>query len=349
MGCASCSFKKIHAENHDLLSTNIFGSRTSYDWLKNLPENSNTSDIVEVRFKDNKKGFYRNLNGFDLTYDDMVTVQEPHGYDVGIVSLKGTLAEKQYFRKVAKPDIDSLGIIYRKAIGQDIKSWLDGKALEKATLIKSRQLALELDLKMKISDVEYQGDRKKATFYYIADERIDFREFLKVLAKEFAVKIEMKQIGSRQEAAKIGGIGSCGKELCCSTWRTELPSVPSRAIYSQQLSSSLEKYTGQCGKLKCCLMYELDSYLEAQADFPKELLELETVKGIAYPQKIDILKKTVWYSFNPQSAGEEQIEVPLDRIKEIINLNKRGTKVESLDSAAKQAETKSLIKKSLSY
>jgi cell fate regulator YaaT (PSP1 superfamily) len=347
MGCSSCSFKKIHADNQDLLSTNIFGSRKAFDWLKDLPDNPNTTDIVEVRFKDNKKGFYRNSNGLELTYDDMVTVQEPHGYDVGIVSLKGILAEKQYYRKGARPDMNMLGIIYRKAIGQDIKSWLDGKSLEKATLIKSRQLALDLNLlNMKISDVEYQGDKRKATFYYTSEERIDFREFIKVLAKEFSVRIEMKQIGLRQEAAKIGGIGSCGKELCCSTWRTELPSVPSRAIYSQQLASSIEKYTGQCGKLKCCLMYELDTYIEAQADFPKELLELEVKRGIAYPQKIDILKKTVWYAFDINSS-EDQIEVSLERIKEIINLNKRGIKVDSLESTAKVEN--GLVKKAFTY
>jgi cell fate regulator YaaT (PSP1 superfamily) len=349
MGCASCSFKKLHSENHDLLSTNIFGSRTAFDWLKGVPESPGTSNIVEVRFKDNKKGFYRNVEGLELTYDDMVTVQEPQGYDVGIVSLKGLLAEKQYLRKVPNADAKALGVIYRKSTGNDIKTWLEGKALEKATLIKSRQFAFDMNLDMKINDVEFQGDGKKVTFYYIADKRIDFRELLKVLSKEFTIKIEMKQIGSRQEAAKIGGVGSCGKELCCSTWRTELPSVPSSTIQAQQLSPNLEKFTGQCGKLKCCLMYELDTYLEAKEEFPKELLELETKKGIAYPQKIDILKKTVWYAYNPSVAADAPVEVALDRVKEIINLNKRGTKVENLEAKTEEEKQRVPVKKTLSY
>jgi len=178
--------------------------------------------------------------------------------------------------------------------------------------------------------VEYQGDNKKATFYFIAEARVDFRELVKELAKEFNIKIEMKQIGARQEAGKMGGVGTCGKELCCSSWRTSFPTVSASSIPAQQLNSNIEKYTGQCGKLKCCLMYELDTYLDAKSDFPKELLELETKKGIAFPYKIDILQKTVWYSYKKDEIVESPTEVKLDRIKEIINLNKRGIKVESL-------------------
>lgn len=331
MGCASCSFNKIHTENTSILSGNVFGSSSSYDWLKDLPDTAEKSDIVEVRFKDNRKGFYRNTNHLNLTYDDMVTVQEPRGYDVGIVSLKGIIAEKQFQKKMAGSDVNQLSIIYRKATENDVKTWLEGKKNEKVTLIKSREIAMSLNLNMKISDVEYQGDNRKVTFYYIADERVDFRELIKLYIKEFKVKIEMKQIGARQEASKIGGIGSCGKELCCSTWRTRLPSVSATSIQTQQLSSGMEKYTGQCGKLKCCLMYELDTYLEAKEDFPKQLLELDTKKGIAYPHKIDILKKTVWYTYKTGNAIESITEISLDRVKEIIDINKHGEVVETLE------------------
>jgi cell fate regulator YaaT (PSP1 superfamily) len=329
MGCTNCS-NKIYSDNDEVITSSIFGSSTSYDWLNDLPDGAGTSDIVEVRFKSNRKGFFRNTNNLKLNVNDLVAVQVARGFDVGSVSLKGVLAEKQMKRKVQNPELESLGIIYRKATENDMKNWAAGKKSEKAALIKSREMAMSLNLDMKISDVEFQGDNKKATFFYIADNRVDFRELIKILAREFKVNIEMKQIGARQEAGKIGGIGSCGKELCCSTWRTKLPSVSSSSIQSQQLSHNIEKYTGQCGKLKCCLMYELDTYLEAKADFPTELLELETKKGIAFPAKIDILKKTVWYTFKTGAAIETPIEVPLDRVKEIINLNKRGVEVVEL-------------------
>ena len=331
MGCANCSFNKIHTENTSFLSGNIFGSSSSYDWLKDLPDTAEQSDIVEIRFKDNRKGFYRNVNNLKLTYDDMVTVQEPRGYDVGIVALKGIIAKKQFLKKMPDGDVNLLTIIYRKATENDVKTWLEGKKNEKTVLIKSREIALNMELNMKISDVEYQGDNRKITFFYIADERVDFRELIKAYIKEFHVKIEMKQIGARREASKIGGIGSCGKELCCSTWKTRLPSVSASAIQTQQLSSGMEKYTGQCGKLKCCLMYELDTYLEAKEEFPKQLLELDTKKGIAYPHKIDILKKTIWYVFKTAAAGESATEISLDRVKEIIAINKHGEAVETLE------------------
>lgn len=333
MACTNCNFNKIQINSTTSISADIFGGRTSYDWLGDLPDMASTTDIVEVRFKNNRKEFFRNTNNLKLNYNDVVTVQVHGGYDVGLVSLKGTLAEKQFFRKVPNTSADTLKIIFRRASENDLKTWIDGKNLEKPTLIRARELTESLHLQMKISDVEYQGDKKKATFYYISDDRVDFRELIKIYAREFNVKIEMRQIGARQEAAKIGGIGSCGKELCCSTWRTQLPSVPASALQTQQLSPNLEKYTGQCGKLKCCLMYELATYLEAQKDFPKELLELETKRGIAYPYKIDILQKTVWYSFKNESITDSPVEITLDRVKEIINLNKRGVKVDSLDGS----------------
>jgi cell fate regulator YaaT (PSP1 superfamily) len=330
MSCTNCSFNKDSSARDEFTITEIAERNSSYDWLNDVPDDFSITDIVEVKFKNNRKEFYRNTNRIRLKYNEAITVQVPAGYDVGVVSLKGLLAEKQYKRKIQNPDLEKLGIIYRKATESDLKSWQEGKKLENSTLIKTRQIAGGLKLDMKVSDVEYQGDKKKATFFYIADGRVDFRELIKVLAQEFKIKIEMKQIGSRQEAAKIGGIGSCGKELCCSTWRNELPSVSTNTIQAQNLSPNAEKYTGKCGKLKCCLTYELASYLEAKSDFPTELLELETQQGIAYPHKIDVLRKTVWYTFKTGSANEIAIEVGLERIKEVIALNKRGKKVENL-------------------
>jgi len=342
MSCTNCTFNKISSDNHDITIQNFMVGNSSYDWLGDLPEEPGTSDIVEVRFKNNRKGFFRNEHKLRLSYNDVVTLQVMGGYDVGIVSLKGMLAEKQYKRKVLNPDYESLGVIYRKATENDIRNWTDGKNSEKKALITSRQFAEHLGLDMKLSDVEYQGDNKKATFYFISDDRVDFRELVKELARELNIKIEMKQIGARQEAGKIGGVGSCGKELCCSSWRTSFPTVSASSIHAQQLNSNIEKYTGQCGKLKCCLMYELDTYLDAKSDFPKELLELETKKGIAFPYKIDVLQKTVWYTFKKDAIIESPIEVKLDRVKEIINLNKRGVKVESLEETVVVKQTNTL-------
>lgn len=330
MSCTNCSFNKISPGKDEFAMLDIAERNSSYDWLSDVQDDFSITDLVEVRFKNNRKEFFRNTNRIRLKYNEAITVQVPAGYDVGLVSLKGLLAEKQYKRKVQNPDLEKLGLIYRKSTESDIKSWQEGKKIEMPTLIRTRQIILGLKLDMKLSDVEFQGDKKKATFYYIADGRVDFRELIKILATEFKIKVEMKQIGSRQEAAKIGGIGSCGKELCCSTWRSELPSVSTTTITTQNLSPNAEKYTGKCGKLKCCLTYELATYLEAKSDFPNELLELETQKGIAYPAKIDILKKTVLYTFKTGASNEEFIEVGLERIKEVIALNKRGKKVENL-------------------
>lgn len=330
MSCSNCTFNKIYPEDQNNSLTGLLAGNTSYDWLGDLPDLPNSSNIVEIRFKNNRKGFFRNVNNLKLTYNDIVTVQVTGGFDVGIVSLKGLLAEKQYKRKVSNQDYESLGIIFRKATENDLKNWTEGKKREKEALIKSRQIALDLKLDMKVSDVEFQGDNKKVTVYFISEGRVDFREMVKLLVKELNVKIEMRQIGARQEAGKIGGIGSCGKELCCSSWRTSFPTVSASSIPAQQLNSNIEKYTGQCGKLKCCLMYELATYLEAKSDFPKELLELETKKGIAFPYKIDVLQKTVWYSFKKDEVVDSLTEVKLDRVKEVINLNKRGIKVENL-------------------
>ncbi|HEX3008434.1 MAG TPA: regulatory iron-sulfur-containing complex subunit RicT [Bacteroidales bacterium] len=330
MACSNCSFNKTSNHNDSsTVATEMLGGKTSFDWLNDIPDNS-LSDIIEVRFKNNRKEFYRNVYNLNLAYNDLVTVQVQAGFDVGVVALKGFLAEKQFKRKAAGTSIDSLRIIYRKSNENDLRSWKEGKQLEQQLLIETREVVEKMNLEMKVSDVEFQGDKKKATFYYISSIRVDFRELIKVLATRFNIKVEMRQIGARQETAKIGGIGSCGRELCCSSWRNELPSVTSSSLQAQQLSSSMEKYMGQCGKLKCCLMYELATYLESKADFPKELLELETKRGIAFPYKIDILQKTVWYTFKQGPTPESPVEIPLERVKEVITLNKRGVKVENL-------------------
>lgn len=332
MACTNCSFNKILSQNHiDTMPAELLGGKTSYDWLNDIPDNS-TSDIVEIRFKNNRKEFYRNVYNLNINYNDIVTVQVQAGFDVGFVALKGYLAEKQFKRKTNGKEHEPLKIIYRKSNENDLRLWKEGKDLETKVLIQTREIVDQMGLDMKISDIEYQGDKKKATFYYISDIRVDFRELIKVLASRFSIKIEMRQIGARQETAKIGGIGSCGRELCCSSWRHDLPSVTSSSLQAQQLSSNMEKYMGQCGKLKCCLMYELATYLESKADFPKELLELETKRGIAYPYKIDILQKTVWYSYKQNSITEAPVEISLERVKEIINLNKRGIKIEKLEN-----------------
>jgi cell fate regulator YaaT (PSP1 superfamily) len=330
MGCEGCSAKQLGSANGSGPKSNIHGKLTTYDWLHDLPDTTDKSDIVEVRFKNTRKEYFRNVDKIPLTKGELIKVEAPSGYDVGEVSLRGVVAELQYKRKEKKSEPEKLKIIYKKASASDISIWQEAKSIEDPTMLKARAFAQKLNLEMKIGDVEIQADKTRATFYYIADGRIDFRELIKVFAQEFKVKIEMKQIGARQEAARIGGIGSCGRELCCSTWRTELPSVPKSAVDRQNLSSSADKFLGQCGKLKCCLMYELDTYIEANADFPKEVLELETKMGNIVPIKIDVLKKVVWYT-DQSKRDNSSISVTLDRVKEIIMLNKKGVKVDNLN------------------
>ena len=330
MSCSNCGFNSSHTSGNSFTNSKAKAKPSTIDWHSDLPYEFNMSDLVEVKFKNNRKEFFRNKNQIRLAYNEAVTVQAQFGHDVGLVSLRGLLAEMQFKRKSRNADPENLRIIYRKANVNDLQKWQECKVFESSTLIRSRQIISKLNLNMKLSDVEYQGDKTRATFYYIADERVDFRELIKMLAAEFKITVEMKQIGVRQEAAKIGGLGTCGKELCCSTWRNELTTVPTSTIQLQNLSPHAEKYLGKCGKLKCCLTYELASYIEAQSDFPSELLELETKQGIAYPYKTDILRKTVWYTFKSDLAHESPIEVTIDRIREIIAMNKRGKKADNL-------------------
>lgn len=329
MDCEHCAFHSIPQKNSgqpqisevDLQNCNKLGS---FDWLKDLP-GSEVSDIVEVRFKNTRKAFFRNVSNIKLQRGDIVVVECDTGHDTGIVSITGGLALKQFRLKVKNTDKYDLKKIYRRAKPPDIQKWRESKELEKPTLIKARRIAAKMNLDMKIGDVEYQGDKSKATFYFICDDRVDFRELIKVYAEEFKVKIEMRQIGARQEAGRIGGIGTCGRELCCSTWRTNLTTISIQAAKYQDLPAHIQKLAGQCGKLKCCLIYELDNYIEQWNELPEELLELETEKGILYKFKIDLLNKIIWYSFEKESPVNT-IPVTLDHVKEIISLNKKGIK-----------------------
>jgi cell fate regulator YaaT (PSP1 superfamily) len=316
-GCAVC------------LNTDSCNKLNAVDWLKDIPEvASSYNDVVEVRFKNTRKGFYRNVNNLDLQVGDFVAVEASPGHDIGVVSIKGPLIRFQL--KKAKVDINSeFKKIYRKAKASDIEKWKQVIAREDEVMLRSRQIAENLKLNMKIGDVEFQGDGTKAIFYYIADERVDFRELIKIMAEEFKIRIEMKQIGARQEAGRIGGIGHCGRELCCTTWITNFVSVSTNSARHQELSLNPQKLAGQCGKLKCCLNYELDAYIDAQKDFPNVRQPLETMDGTAYHQKTDIFKRVMWYSYDQHSSTNITV-VPIDRVKEIIEMNKAGKKPDTL-------------------
>ncbi len=298
-----------------------------FDWLGNmsLPEGQSPCDVVEIRFKNSRKEFYRNVNNLTLNVGDVVATEASPGHDIGVVSITGELVKIQLKKKNMNYDSEEIKKIYRKAKQSDIDKWKEAQGLEVDAMFKARTLALKLNLQMKISDVEYQGDKSKAVFYYTADGRVDFRELLKVMASEFKVRIEMKQIGARQEAARLGAIGSCGRELCCSTWLNDFRTVSTSAARYQQLSLNPLKLAGQCGKLKCCLNYELDSYLDALKEFPQiDNKRLATEKGFAFHQKTDIFKRIVWWSY----TSEPDVFIPLSiaRTKEILQLNAEDKK-----------------------
>lgn len=340
MSCTSCPAKALLDKTDKLQDNNpdeSCGKLDAYDWLKDLPVREDENQMVEIQFKNTRKAFFINKNKISIQRDNYVAVSAQNGHDIGRVTLTGKLALMQLKRK--KPRHPPEHIIYRKATPIDLEKWHKARLREKPTMIRARKLVEQLGLEMKISDVEFQGDGTKATFYYLAEGRVDFRELIKHYAKEFRVKVEMKQIGARQEAAMIGGIGSCGNTLCCSSWRTNLESVSATAAKVQELPHNVQKLTGQCGKLKCCLMYELDTYIEAQKDFPDMLLELETEQGMAYPRKKDVLQKVVWYSLS-KTENSRLVALSLDKVKEIIMLNKKGVKVASLsdETAATEAE-----------
>ena len=301
----------------------------SFNWLKDLPEIPDEKDIVEIRFKNTRKGFFRNINGLRLEIGDVVAVEASPGHDIGRVSMVGHLVQEQLRRLKVHPLPDDLKKVYRKAKAVDIQKWEEAKKLETTTMFRSRKISDELKLNMKIGDVEYQGDKTKAIFYYIAAERVDFRQLIKVLADEFRVRIEMRQIGARQEAGRIGGIGSCGRELCCATHITNFISVTTTHAKYQELSLNPQKLAGQCSKLKCCLIFELDCYVEAQRSFPPRDVPLEALDCTAYFQKLEVLKGLFWYSTDPHSSAN-LIALPVQRVREIQAANRKGKKVDKL-------------------
>ncbi|MDE6451604.1 MAG: hypothetical protein K2L23_04820 [Odoribacter sp.] len=305
--------------DHRLLA----GKLSVYNWLKDLPSTTCTSEIVEVRFKNTRKGFYNNPSRIPLQEGDIVAVEAALGHDIGIVSLTGELVKEQIRLKRIDVERNPLKKVYRKAKPHDIEKWQQAIALEHNTMIRSRKIAADLKLNMKIGDVEYQGDKTKAIFYYIADDRVDFRTLIKVLAETFHIRIEMKQIGTRQEAGRIGGIGPCGRKLCCSTFITNFISVSTSAARYQDISLNPQKLAGQCGKLKCCLNYEVDAYIDAQKDFPPTNIPLNTGDGILYHQKTDIFGKIMSFSTDKEGKGIF-IPIPVKRVKEIIMLNRKG-------------------------
>lgn len=313
----------------------------TYDWLADIPGNAEESDMVEVQFKNTRKGYYRNSNKIKLEKGDVVAVEATPGHDIGVVTLTGRLVPLQMRKANIKPDVE-IKRIYRKAKPVDMEKFDEAKAKEHATMIRSRQIAANLNLNMKIGDVEYQGDGNKAIFYYIADERVDFRQLIKVLADAFHVRIEMKQIGARQEAGRIGGIGPCGRELCCATWMTSFVSVSTSAARYQDISLNPQKLAGQCAKLKCCLNYEVDCYVEAQKRLPSREIELETKDGTFYFFKADILSNQITYSTD-KNIPANLVTISGKRAFEIIGMNKRGTKPESLVEEARQVEPKKPI------
>ena len=335
MGCTSCSSgvdgQPKGCKNNGTCGSDGCNKLTVFDWLSNmaLPGDQKPFIGVEIRFKNGRKHFYKNSEKLSLSMGDVVATEVMSGHDIGIVTLTGELVKVQMKKKKQPEKVEELPKIYRKATQKDIDIWQTVRAKEPEIQKRSREIAIHLGLKMKISDIEYQGDGSKTTFYYTAEERVDFRQLIRDFASAFSTRVEMKQVGFRQEAARLGGIGSCGRELCCSTWLTDFRSVKTSAARYQQLSLNPQKLAGQCGKLKCCLNYELDTYLDALKDIPKNDIKLITEKGTAVCQKTDIFKRILWYGYEKQGMNWHQISV--DKANEIIALNKKGEKVTCLE------------------
>ncbi len=301
-----------------------------HDWLKGVPPVV-SQDLFEVRFKNTRKGIYQNTSGQGIRQGDLVIVEAANGHDLGIVTLEGAVVYRQMKCKGIDPQTQEFKKIYRKAKSVDIEKWQEAIAREQDTMIKARRIAAEMGLEMKIGDVEFQGDGTKAIFYYIADGRVDFRQLIKVFAEEFRIRIEMKQIGARQEAGLIGGLGVCGRELCCTNYITSFQSITTSAARVQDLSLNPQKLAGQCGKLKCCLNYETAVYADAHTRIPKVLEPLELEDGFAYLMKTDILKETMYFSYD-KSSMSDLYPVKASEVAEIIKMNRNGIKPESLKS-----------------
>jgi len=299
-----------------------------YNWLKDVPQPPKAFHIVEVRFKNTRKGFYENVNGLPLRIGDIVAVESSPGHDIGIVSLTGELVKNQ-LSKNGESLKGEFKKVYRKAKQSDIQKWKTAVELELSTMLRTREMIRNLGLDMKLGDVEFQGDKTKAIFYYIADERVDFRQLIKIMAEEFRIRVEMKQIGARQEAGRLGGIGPCGRELCCTTWLANFRSTTTHAARAQELSPNPQKLAGQCGKLKCCINYELPTYVHERKKFPAQNADLETKQGKARHIKNDILKHIMYYELRGENTSV-MTAVPIERVKEIMSMNNKGEIPEKL-------------------
>ncbi len=346
MACTNCSTKTNDSGipkgcgSKGSCGTDSCNKLSVFDWLSNMhyPSGFEPFDVVEVRFKNGRKDFYKNVDKLPLHIGDVVATESSPGHDVGVVTLTGELVKVQMKKKHVDPYGETLKI-YRKASQKDIDIWSEARKREEPMKVRAREIAIELKLEMKISDIEFQGDASKATFYYTANDRVDFRQLIKEFAREFSIRIEMKQVGFRQEAARLGGIGSCGRELCCSTWLTDFRSVNTAAARYQQLSLNPQKLAGQCGKLKCCLNYELDTYLDALKDMPDTETKIQTKKGEAVCQKIDIFKEVMWFAYPSNMANWFKIEV--DQVKEMIEMNKQGELVDNIEDFVYEDENAS--------
>jgi cell fate regulator YaaT (PSP1 superfamily) len=323
-GCCKERQLELNDENLERVDS-YFGSCSkleSYDWLREVRD-LDIPEVVEVRFKNTRKSFYRNVNELRLKRGDIIAVEASPGHDIGIISLAGEIVDKQRQRTKYQAGRDELKKVYRKAKQVDIDKWKEAIHNEEETMLRSRKIAADLGLNMKIGDVEYQGDGTKAIFYYIADERVDFRELIKVLAESFRIRIEMRQIGARQEAGRIGGIGTCGRELCCSTFVTNFVSVSTHSARVQEVALNPQKLAGQCGKLKCCLNYELAGYEDARKHFPETSTNLKTKQGEAYHLKTDVYRGIMWYA-STEGGGQALIPIPAERVSEIQAMNRKG-------------------------
>ena len=318
MSCSSCSLSTISPE-----SVMSYGKLSASNWLDELPDTTKDYPLVEVQFKNTRKDFFYNPEGFQIRRGDQVVVQSTLGHDLGRVLLTGKVAWLQFKRRSKLKHFSECKRIYRLANDYDLEKARSFRQRDYPVMIEARQIIQKLGLEMKLSDVEYQADGRKAIFYYIANGRVDFRELIKELSQAFHIRVEMKQIGARQEAGLVGGIGSCGRELCCSSWRTDFTSISTQAVSLQNLSPGAQKLAGQCGKLKCCLMFELENYIEAREDFPRELIELDMKAGRVLPLKIEVLARKVYYVY-ADNKSLPAFYLSLDEVKDVIQLNKRG-------------------------
>ncbi len=351
MGCSSCSTGADGlprgCKNNGRCGTCGCGGKTTFDWLEgvSLPDGTSAFDIIEVRFKNNRKGFYRRKSTDSYYVGDVVSLDLKPGMDVGVVSLTGELVRTQMSIRKVRDDHEIKRILY-KSTKEEIEVWQKARKREEETRIKARDIIKRLEISMKLTDVEFQGDEKKATFYYIAEERVDFRELVRELAATFNLRIDMRQIGARQEAARVGGIGACGRELCCSTWLSDFRSVSTSAARYQQMALNPIKLAGQCGKLKCCLNFELDQYVEAVKEFPSPNAKIQSEKGKAVIFKMDIFKRLVYF-LELGDKGGGPVPIPLEEANRLISKSEKGEKISSLSQFAIQ-ETPDEISKTYS-